>query len=400
MTRRDRRSVGVFGTSSIQWLSAAQPDVAATTRAWSSARARTSNMVNLLRCRTTRTSGHPGGAPVQSARARPSRCRRPVRPRWSRFTWPARACLNGECDMALAGGVVAAGPAPASATGTNRVDGVGRLGTAGRSTSASDGTIFGSGVGVVVLKPLQDGRRRRRPHPRGDPGFGAQQRRVDEDELRGAQRRGQAEVIAEAHAVAGHRRVDGQLRRDARDRHPAGRPDRNRRAAPGIRHLHRDQAGPVLRRVGQVQHRSPRDGRRNRRPDQDHPVPQTPGDPGDPALHAAPTPNCTSTGARSQCAARTARGNGTVSAGPASARSGLAVPTLTSYSRRRPRYRRRKSGPRRRCCCCRRERPRRSGVAGRAGRRHVRRGRDQPARCRVHPDAAQEGTHPDGRGGR
>jgi len=50
----------------------------------------------------------------------------------------------------------------------------------------SDGTIFGSGVAVVVLKSLEaavdDGDR----HSRRYQGVGAQQRRIDEDDVRRA----------------------------------------------------------------------------------------------------------------------------------------------------------------------------------------------------------------------
>ena len=112
-----------------------------------------------------------------------------------------QSILNGECDMALAGGASLRIPhrvgywhepgSMVSATGHCRPFDV-----------RSDGTIFGSGVGVVVLKPLQDA--------------------VDDGDrihavIRGSalnndgstkmtyaapNAAGQAEVIAEAHAVA------------------------------------------------------------------------------------------------------------------------------------------------------------------------------------------------------
>ena len=49
--------------------------------------------------------------------------------------------------------------------------------TAGPSTRSAAGTVFGNGVGVVVLKRLADALRRRRHHPRRHPRLGHQQRR-------------------------------------------------------------------------------------------------------------------------------------------------------------------------------------------------------------------------------
>ena len=149
----------------------------------------------------------------------------------------------------------------------------------------SDGTIFGSGVGVVVLKALQDavddGDRIHaviRGSALNNDGstkmtYAAPNRgRPGRRHRRGARdRRG--------------RRFDDQLRRDARNRHAAGRPDRDRRSAAGFRGFREDPCCSMFHRLGQVQHRSPGVGGRNREPDQGDSVPEAPGDSGDAALH-------------------------------------------------------------------------------------------------------------------
>ena len=64
--------------------------------------------------------------------------------------------------------------------------------------------MWGSGVGVVVLKRLDGRARRRRRHPRRHPRHGDQQRRIGEGRLHGAERRG---------AGGGHRAGAGRRRR-------------------------------------------------------------------------------------------------------------------------------------------------------------------------------------------
>jgi len=76
-----------------------------------------------------------------------------------------RSLLAGECDMALAGGVAVRLPAVA---GTPQRDGYlyqegGIWSSDGRTHSfdaRADGTVFGSGAGVVGLRPLRDALRR------------------------------------------------------------------------------------------------------------------------------------------------------------------------------------------------------------------------------------------------
>ena len=195
-----------------------------------------------------------------------------------------QSILNGECEMALAGGASLRIPhhvgywyepgSMVSATGHCRPFDV-----------RSDGTIFGSGVGVVVLKPLQDA--------------------VDDGDrihavIRGSainndgstkmtyaapNAAGQADVIAEAQAIAEVDASTRELHRDSWHRYAVGGPDRNRRPAKSIRCFRRDPAGPVFHRFGQVQHRSPGVSGRNRGPDQGDSVPQAQGDSGNPALH-------------------------------------------------------------------------------------------------------------------
>ena len=93
-----------------------------------------------------------------------------------------QSLLNGECDMALAGGVSIRIPhhvgywyEPGSI--------VSAVGHCRPFDVRADGTVFGSGVGIVVLKPLQaaldDGDRIHAVIR----GIGRQQRRVDEDRL-------------------------------------------------------------------------------------------------------------------------------------------------------------------------------------------------------------------------
>ncbi len=195
-----------------------------------------------------------------------------------------QSILNGESDMALAGGASLRIPhhvgywhepgSMVSATGHCRPFDV-----------RSDGTIFGSGVGVVVLKSLQaavDDGDRIHAVIRGSALNNDGSTKMTYAAPNAA---GQAEVIAEAHAVAEIDAVDRELCRDPWNRHAARRPDRDRRPATGIRCFHGGQTRPVLRRFGQVQHRSPGVSGRDGGFDQDDSLPQAPGDSGNSALH-------------------------------------------------------------------------------------------------------------------
>ena len=101
----------------------------------------------------------------------------------------AQSLLNGECDMALAGGVRIRVPRPAGYL--YQTDGI--LSPDGHCRpfdAAAQGPVDGEGAGARGAEA--PGRRagRRRPHPRGDPGHGDQQRRRRPGRLHRARRRG------------------------------------------------------------------------------------------------------------------------------------------------------------------------------------------------------------------
>ena len=113
------------------------------------------------------------------------------------------------------------------------------------------------------------------------------------------------EAVIRAGAGARRRRAAaGRLRRGARHRHPARRPDRGAGARRGVRRR-RAAAPPLLDRLGQDQHRPPRSGGRRRRPDQGGAGAAAPHDPAAPALPDSPAR--TSPGASCRCRCRTQR---------------------------------------------------------------------------------------------
>ena len=216
-----------------------------------------------------------------------------------------QSLLNGECDMALAGGVSIRIPhhvgywyEPGSI--------VSAVGHCRPFDVRADGTVFGSGVGIVVLKPLQaalDDGDRIHAVIRGSAinndgsmkiGFAAPSAAA------------QADVIAEAHAVAD---VDSSTISYV-ETHGTGTPLGDPIEIEALRRAFgvSDAAatGPVRARLGQVEHRSPGGGVRNRRPDQDDSVPEESGHSRRRCTSPAPTRNFIWTRARSSCRPSTA----------------------------------------------------------------------------------------------
>ena len=165
--------------------------------------------------------------------------------------------------------------------------------------AGAQGTVFGSGVGVVVLKRLDDAL------ADGDHVHAVIQGSAINND--GALKvgytapsvDGQAEVIARcAQAWRGRRARHDQLRRSPRHRHRARRPDRGRGADPGV--PRRRRTSRVLRhRLGQDEHRPPGRRRRRRRADQDGAGAQARRDAAEPALRGAEPEASTSRAARS-----------------------------------------------------------------------------------------------------
>ena len=217
------------------------------------------------RCRTTRITWRPGWRTSSTSAVPRLSVADGVLVVFGRGAPGLPEHLNGECDMALAGRLSLRVP--------HRV-----------------GYWYEQGSMVSPTGPLQAVRRalrrhhlrqrrrrrgaqgtagrgrRRGPHPCRDPRFGAEQRRIDEDDLRRAQCR-RARPRSSPRRTRSPRSIAStdQLYRDARHRHPARRPDRNRGSATGVRAFPKRPGWPMLHRLGQVQHRSPGDRGRDRR---------------------------------------------------------------------------------------------------------------------------------------
>jgi phthiocerol/phenolphthiocerol synthesis type-I polyketide synthase E len=267
-----------------------------------------------------------------------------------------QSILSGECDMALAGA--------ASIRVPHRV---GYWHEPGSMVSASghcrpfdvraDGTIFGSGVAIVVLKPLQaavDDGDRIHAVIRGSAINNDGSTKMNYAAPNAA---GQAEVIAEAHAVAD---IDASTVSYV-ETHGTGTPLGDPIEIEGLRQAFSLSSaarpgpcvlGSVKSNIGHLEVASGIAGliktillntKRFR----------------EPCTTPARTRNCISIGAPSSCAANTAPGNGMALGEPESARSVLVAPTRISSSKRRRRFRHLTLRPVHRCFCCRHGRPRR-----------------------------------------
>ena len=178
----------------------------------------------------------------------------------------AQALLTFQCDLALAGGVSVTFP---QKRGYLYEEGsiVSKDGRCRPFDAAADGTVFGDGVGLVVLKRADEALRD------GDHiyaiirGFAVNNDGSGKVSYMAPSVEGQYEAIATAQALGGHRAGDDPLYRGARHGHGAGRSDRGRRADQGVPFRHGREA--VLRaRRAEGKRRASRGGGGRRGPDQ------------------------------------------------------------------------------------------------------------------------------------
>ena len=178
----------------------------------------------------------------------------------------AQSIWNGECDLALAGGVnVMVGPNTAIAESKS-----GFLSPDGRSKAfdeSADGYARGEGGAVVVIKPLAQALRD------GDEVYAqilgtAVSQDGHTDGITVPREEAQEAAIVDGPATGGRRTRRDRLRGGARHRNAGRRSHRD--ARPGQR-AGRGSAGDrtPADRIGQDQHRPPRGRRRGGRPDQD-----------------------------------------------------------------------------------------------------------------------------------
>ena len=266
----------------------------------------------------------------------------------------------GRCDMALAGGVTVRVP---QRGGYFYVAGsiLSPDGHCRPFDANAQGTIVGSGVGLVVLEAAGRRARRRRRHPRRDPRRRDQQRRQRQGRLHRARRprsgRGDRAPRTTPPAITpGHDR----LRRGARHRDDPRRPDRAVGADRGVPRAHRPP-GLLRDRLGEVELRPPVLRVRCRRPDQDGAHARARRHPADAALRVAEPRDRLRLQPVLRHDRSSSRGRATARrVGPASARSASAARTRTPSWRRRRRIPTTDRRPRRRCSsrCRRGARPR------------------------------------------
>ena len=225
-----------------------------------------------------------------------------------------QSLLNGECDMALAGGVSIHLPELSGYLfhegGTTSPDGHCRT-----FDARAKGFVSGNGCGVVVLKRLADALRDGDHIHAVIRGSALQQRRLAQGRLHRAQRRrpgrGRSRRPTPTPGSTPTRisYVEGHGTGDA-----ARRPDRGRRPDPGLPRPHRPPE--LLRhRLGEDQHRPPRLGGRRHRPDQDGARAASTGRSRRASTSSGRTRRSTSPTARSSSTRRCATGRPTASRG-------------------------------------------------------------------------------------
>ena len=148
-------------------------------------------------------------------------------------TQACQSLLTYQSDMALAGGVSITFP---QKRGYYYQDGgmVSPDGHCRAFDADAQGTVFGSGVGVVLLKRARRCDTRRRSDLRGHSRFRRQQRRLRQGRLHGAERGRAGQRHRDGARGRGSRAGIHRLHRSTWNRDAAGRSDRTRRPDPGL----------------------------------------------------------------------------------------------------------------------------------------------------------------------
>ena len=204
-----------------------------------------------------RFAAEPAVLRARRCTGRASRWTPRARRRSSPCTWPSARCAAARRLLDRVAGGVNLLLSPGDHRGV-RPSGRSCRRTAGasRSTPRADGIVRGEGCGVVVLKPPRRRPARRRPGAGGPPRQSAVNSDGRSNGLTAPNPRAQAALLRRRlrrrRPVARH----GRLRRGARHRHPARRPDRGggaRRGAAGGR----DAERPLLIGSVKTQPRAP-----------------------------------------------------------------------------------------------------------------------------------------------